>query len=175
MLLFTLQMLVVGILGIYEVGFYHFVSSNFIYIIFFLIYLMLDIWILTATFLPIIKINENGISAYSLFWKRHIQWAEIKTVKLLKASNRRAGVSSFSRASVAFEITKEPETKNNAMTNKGVRVKTFIIISKKNYQIPESLSLGGQLLTHGKMTPKQDIAFEFEVKAWEMIQRRINS
>ena len=109
------------------------------------------------------------------FWKRHIKWAEIKTVKLLKASNRRAGVSSFSKASVTFEITKEPETKNNAMTNKGVRVKTFIVISKKNYQIPESLSLGGQLLTHGKMTTKQDIAFEFEVKAWEMIQRKINS
>lgn len=168
-------MLVVGILGINEVGFYHFVSSNLIYIIFFFIYLILDIWILTATFSPIIKISENGISAYSLFWKRHIKWAEIKTVKLLKASNRRAGVSSFSKASVTFEITKEPETKNNAMTNKGVRVKTFIVISKKNYQIPESLSLGGQLLTHGKMTTKQDIAFEFEVKAWEMIQRKINS
>lgn len=175
MLLFTLQMFIVGILGINEVGFYHFVGSNFIYIIFFFIYLCLDIWILTATFLPIIKIDNDGISAYSIFWKRHIQWEEIKTVKLLKSSNRRAGVSSFSKASVTFEITKEPETKNNAMTNKGVRVKTFIIISKKNYQIPESLSLGGQLLTHGKMTTKQDIAFEFEVKAWEMIQRKINS
>ncbi|WDF45723.1 hypothetical protein PQ459_12540 [Chryseobacterium sp. KACC 21268] len=130
---------------------------------------------MTATLLPIIKIDNDGISAYSIFWKRHIKWEEIKTVKLLKASNRRVGVSSFSRASVTFEITKKPETKNNAMTNNGVRVKTFIIISKKNYQIPESLSLGGKLLTHGKLTTKQDIAFEFEVKAWEMIQRIINS
>lgn len=175
MLLFTLQMFIVGILGINEVGFHYFVVSNFIYIIFFFIYLCLDIWILTATFLPIIKIDNDGISAYSIFWKRHIQWDEIKTVKLLKSSYRRAGVSSFSKASVTFEITKKPETKNNAMTNNGVRVKTFIIISQKNYQIPDSLSLGGQLLTHGKMTTKQDIAFEFEVKAWEMIQRKINS
>ena len=175
MLLFTLQMFIVGILGINEVGLYHFLRSNFIYIIFFFIYLCLDIWILTATFLPIIKIDNDGISAYSIFWKRRIQWEEIKTVKLLKASNRRAGVSSFSKASVTFEITNEAETKNNAMTNNGVRVKTFIIISKKNYQIPESLSLGGQLLTQGKMTTKQDIAFEFEGKAWEMIQRKINS
>ena len=172
MMLFTLQMIVVCAVGLTKNGLSQFWSSNDIYIIFFFIYLLLDIWILTATFLPIIKINREGISAYSLFWKRKIKWEQVQNVKLLKASNRRSGGGTLGRASISFEITDEPETKNNAMMNKGIRVSTFILVSMQKSILPTSLSLGGQLLTHGKIATAEEIAFEYDDTAWQIIQNK---
>lgn len=174
MLLFTLHMAILGIIEVGKNGFYDFAKGNFIYIIFFFIYLLLDVWILRATFLPVIKISEKGISAYAIVWNRHMSWEEIKTVKLLKASNRRSG-GAFGSAWVSFEITDEAETKGNAMTNKGVRVNTFIVVSKVNYKTPPPLSLSGQLLTHEKITTAEEIAFAYESKAWDVIQTRCAS
>jgi len=171
MLLFTLHMAILGIIEVGKNGFYDFAKGNFIYIIFFFIYLLLDVWILRATFLPVIKISEKGISAISLFRNRHMSWDEIKTVKLLKASNRRSG-GKLGSAWGSFEITDEAETKGNAMTNKVVRVNTFIVVSKVNYKTPPSLSLSGQLLTHEKITIAEEIAFAYESKAWDIIQTR---
>lgn len=169
MILFTLQLIVVGILNIATHGFSYFLQDNWIMLIFFVIYLLLDIWILTATFLPVIKINDNGIFAYSIFWKRKILWTEIHSAKLLKVESRHL----TGRQSISFEFTQEPERKN-ALTNKGARVNTFICVSKKGFKMPKSLSLGGQLLTHNKITTINEIAFEYEQTAWETINNKLS-
>ncbi|MCZ4244800.1 hypothetical protein [Pedobacter punctiformis] len=170
MMLFTLQFAVIGIISIAENRIKFYLNDNFLGVILFVIILIVDIWILTATFLPIIKINDYGIFAYSIFWKRRILWAEMKSAKLLKTKNRH----STGRASVDFEFTKEPETKNNALTNNGLRVNTFIIISKKLIKKPENLSLSIQLLNHKKITTIEEIAFEYEEEAWKIIQNKLN-
>ena len=172
--LLTLQMTIVGILNIAEYGSRFFTFENVPVLVFYLLYLLFDIWLLTATFLPIIKLNDKGISARSFFWRRHIKWVDIQTTRLLKVSNTRRGAGSLSRATVSFEIVQQPETENNAMTNKGIRVKTFIVVSKGPFKTPDSLSLGGQLLTHRKLTTEQDIAFEYEAKAWKIIREKLN-
>ena len=174
MMLFTLQMAIVWILNISTHGFSYFIHRNWMMLIFFILYLLLDIWILTATFLPLIKISNNGISAYSLFWSRTIKWEEIKSANLLKMKTRGSRGGSVGSSSVFFDTTQQPEIKNNALTNKGLRVNTFIIVSKGSYQNPSSLSLGGRLVTHGKMTTKDEIAFMYDKEAWQSIQNRLN-
>lgn len=169
MILFTLQFLAVGIFNIAESGIGFYLYENFIGFIGIVIILILDIWLLTSTFLPVIKINGDGISAYSIFWKRKIIWTEIQSAKLLKVGSRH----SAGRQSISFEFTQEPERKN-ALTNKGARVNTFIIISKKGVKKPKSLSLIAQLLNHNKITTNEEIAFEYEQTAWETIKRKLS-
>lgn len=169
MILFTLQFLVVGIFNIAENGIGYFISENFIGIIFIVIILIFDIWLLTSTFLPLIKINDSGIFAYSIFWKRKIIWTEIQSAKLLKVQSRH----SAGRQSISFEFTQEPEQKN-ALTNKGASVNTFIIISKKDVKKPKSISLGRKLLNHNKITTIDEIAFGYEQTAWETIKNKLS-
>ena len=174
MTLFTLQMIVEGIAGITEHGIGYFANGNWIIIPFFFGYLSLDIWILTATFLPIIKISDDGISAYSLFWKRTIKWEEIKSAKLLKTKIRGSRGGSIGSSSNSFEITAIPENMS-FFANKGLIVKTFIVISKATYKVPFTLSLGGQLLTHSKITSSKEIAFEHSNESWKIIQKKLNN
>jgi len=169
MILFTIQMTAVGVLGIAKHGIGYFSNGNWIVLPLFFIYLLFDIWILTATFLPLIKINEDGIFAYSLFWKRHIKWQEIKAANLLKTNTRGSRGGSVGRSSISFETTPVPENKS-FFANKGVIVKTFIVVSKKAFKNPTSLSLGGQLLTHSKIATAEEIAFEYDDTAWQIIQ-----
>lgn len=172
MVLFTFQMIAIGALGMAKNGVGYF-SDNWIILPFFFIYLLLDIWILTASFFPVIKVNNEGVFAYSLFWKRKLEWQEIKSAGLLK-SKTLGTKSSFGRAAVSFEFTKEPENKS-FFANKGVIVKTFIVVSKRGLANPSSLSLGGQLLTHAKITTVNEIAFEYESKAWQLIQEKLDT
>lgn len=169
LILSTLQFLVVGIFNIAENGVGYFLNENFIGIFFIVIISIFDIWLLTSTFLPVIKINDSGIFSYSIFWKRKIIWTEIQSVKLLKVESRH----STGRQSISFEFTQESERKN-ALTNKGVRVNTFIIISKKGIKKPKSISLGGQLLNHNKITTIDEIAFEYEQTTWETIKNKLS-
>ena len=98
MILFTLQFLVVGMFNITVNGVGYFLNENLISIIFIVIVLIFDIWLLTSTFLPVIKINDSGIFAYSIFWKRKIIWTEIQSAKLLKVESRH----STGRQSISF-------------------------------------------------------------------------
>lgn len=173
MMLFTLQMIVVGLLGIAAQGIRYFSNGNWIILPFFFIYLLLDIWILTATFLPIIKINEDGIAAHSLFWKRKIKWQEIKATNLLKTKTLGSRRGPIGRSSISFETTTVPKNKS-FFANKGLIVQTFIVISKTAFINPPSLALGSQLLTHSKITTTQDIAFQYDQKMWQIIQQKVN-
>lgn len=170
----TLLWLVIGITQLTEFGLNGFINDHSYGIALFFGFLPINIWILTATFLPIIKINSDGISAYSIFWKRHIKWEEMRYANLMKITTRAGGNTSFSSTSVSFESTSEPETKNIAFLNKGCRVNTFIVVSQDQFRNRESLSLAFQLTTHGKLTSKREIAFEYDEKAWHLIQNRIN-
>lgn len=169
MLLFLIQFAIYGIGNIIENGIYHSLRYDYIPIVFFFIFLAINLWILTATFLPIIKINKFGITAYSILWKRSIKWEEIQSVKLLKMSTRGGAIGS---AAASFELTKLPE-KKSTLSNKGFRVATYILISKSNKSI-KSFSKRYQLLTHHKMTNVDEIAFEFDPQSWEIINEKIN-
>ena len=172
MLLFTLQLTVVGFLGIAKHGIHYFSNQNWIVIPFYFIYILLDIWILTASLLPIVKINEDGIFAYSLFWKRRILWHQVKSSSLLRTETIGSRGGSTGHSSVSFSITSEPENKS-FFTNKGVILKTFIVVSKTDLVNPASLSLGKQLVTHDKIARIDEIVFEYEKEAWLAIQRKL--
>lgn len=174
-LLVTLLWLVIGVKVLIQVGFIDFINSYTYGIVLFAGFLCVNIWFLTGTFFPIIKINSNGISAYSIFWTRYLGWDEVQSAKLVKMSTRASGHASFSSTSVSLENTLQHETKNIAFLNKGVRVNTFIIISGGKIPNQKVFSLGLQLMNHGKMTTKQEIAFEFDENAWKEIQSKLNS
>jgi hypothetical protein len=164
LILVTLQFAIIGSINLYKN------EIDYFGIVVFLLLLVLNFWLLTCTFLPFIKINDGGIYAYSIFWRRHLTWDEIKFAKLVKCYNRH----STGHSAISFEETKIPETKPYAFTNKGVRINTFIFVSCKNIKNPESLLLGGQLLSHKKITKKDEIAFAFEKRAWQLIEKYIN-
>lgn len=154
--------------NIYNYGIQYYRTENILEIPLLLIFLIVSIWLSTASFLPLIKINNNGIVAYSIFWKKRLTWHEIKTVKLLKAHTRAGG----QQASTYFEFTNKPE-KKSVFENKGIRVRTFIIVSNKNIKIPEGLLLSFQLFSHNKITKNSEIAFEFDSKAWQIINQKL--
>lgn len=168
MLYYLFRFTIIGITNIIDEGIYNFWNENHIYIVLFFIAFTMTIYLLTATFFPIIKINKIGISAYSIFWKRNIKWEEIQSVNLLKMKVR-GGSSGPLCAS--FELTRQPE-KKSALSNRGERVATFIIIRKSTKSLKKFL-VRYQLLTHSKITKLDEIAFEFEPEAWQIIADNI--
>ena len=171
--LVALLWLIIGLYQLLQLGLIDFINIHWNGMIIYAGFLLIVIWLLTCTIFPVIKISSSGISAYSIFWTRHLKWKDVRTISLVKMSTRGSGHSSFSSTSVSFEHTLEPETKNIAFLNKGIRVNTFIVVSTNNFQIPIDLSLGLQLTTHRKITSEREIAFQYEEKAWEMIQKQL--
>jgi len=171
--LVALLWLIIGLYQLLQLGVIDFINIHWNGMIIYAGFLLIVIWLLTCTIFPVIKISSSGISAYSIFWTRHLKWKDVRIISLVKMSTRGSGHSSFSSTSVSFEHTLEPETKNIAFLNKGIRVNTFIVVSTNNFQIPIDLSLGLQLTTHRKITSEREIAFQYEEKAWEMIQKQL--
>jgi hypothetical protein len=168
-ILTSLQMTYYFILNLVQGGWnYYFIDLNFIILIAYLLLLVFDVWILTGTLLPIIKIDDFGITAYSIFWRRALKWEELKACKLLKLS---AG-HSHSTMSVSWAVIQSPINKG-AWKNKGLRVNTFILLHKHKFKMPEDLSLKG-LLSHNKIVDKDGIAFEYNHKAWLILQEKLD-
>jgi hypothetical protein len=166
---FSLQMTYYFVLNLLDGGWnYYFINSNFIVLVAYALLLVFDVWILTASLLPIIKIDEFGIYAYSIFWRRNFKWNEIASFELLKSSSS----SKRHAMSMSWSIVQSPINKG-ALGNKGVRVNTFILIHKNKFKMPKNLSLMG-LLSHNKIVDKEGIAFEFDTKAWGIIQEKLN-
>ena len=46
--------------------------------ILFIALLLLNIWLLTSSVSPMIKIDNYGVKAYSIFWQKKLAWEEIK-------------------------------------------------------------------------------------------------
>ncbi len=170
MFCFTLQMSYYFVMNFVFSGWnYYFVDGNFIGLIAYFLLLVFDIWILTATILPIIRIDDFGIKAYSIFWTRFLKWEEINSIHLLKASTQ----SSRNFMHVSWRKTNIP-VRTSTFRNKGVRVNTFVVLFKTKFKMPPDLSIRG-LLSHGKIVDNEAIAFEFDIKSWSFIQEKINN
>lgn len=160
-----MQGMIIGIVEMFKTGVEQFFYLNHIYIVFYVLYLLIYIWLLTSTFLPIIKIDDVQIKAYSIFWRRTIKWEEIKSVKLIKASFARS--DKYSGLSFGLTFTKISEKIHKI----GARTQTFIIVSKKGIKIPTKQSR--QLFSHIDLASKDAIAFEFSDKAISIIQEKL--
>jgi len=132
----------------------------------FSILLLFNIWLLTSSVLPIIRIDNYGVKAYSIFWRRKLAWEEIKAAGLfLCKSSLKAGRWSY----LTFERTKVPQ-QISQFKNNGVKVNTFIVISSQTIKPKANLTLSLKLFSHSQIATRNEIAFEFEPVVWEMIK-----
>jgi len=132
--------------------------------------LALTIWILTSSVLPLIKIDDNGISAYSIFWKKTIKWEDLRTAKLIEVKN----TAHPNGTKVHFTDVKEPEKKGTVPFKIGTSVNKFILLSVRNWQKPANTLLMRGLYTHRTIAGKDAIAFEYDARSWKMIQEKRN-
>ena len=132
--------------------------------------LALTIWILTSSVLPLIKIDDNGISAYSIFWKKTIKWEDLRTAKLIEVKN----TAHPNGTRVQFTNVKEPEKKGTVPFKIGTSVNTFILVSVRNWQKPANTLLMRGLYTHRTIAGKDAITFEYDTRSWKMIQEKRN-
>ncbi len=160
-----IQFAIIGINEIFRTGVNDFFDSYFIGVIFYILFLSIYIWLLTSTFLPIIKIDDFQIKAYSVFWTRTIKFDEIQSVKLLKATFYWSG--RYSGTSFGLTFTKTPE-KSSVF---GLRKQTFIVLSKNGIKIPTSKSR--QLFSHQDLVSKDAIGFEYSPEAFAIIQNKL--
>jgi hypothetical protein len=128
--------------------------------------LALTIWVLTSSVLPVIKIDSNGISAYSIFWKKTIKWEDLRTAKLVEVKN----TAHRNGTTVQFTDVKDPEKKGIAPFNIGENVNTFIVLSVRNWQKPANTLLMRGLYTHKTIAGKEAIAFEYDARTWNIIK-----
>jgi hypothetical protein len=143
-------------------------SEHVVFLLALLWALSMNIWLLSSSILPIIKINSKGISAYSIFWKRTILWENLRSVKLLKVKNRYARYGTY----IEFENTQSPEKQRIAIHNKGYAVNTFIIVSDKVWHKPQNSFIKRGLYNHRIIAGQHAIAFEYNRHAWEMINNK---
>lgn len=132
--------------------------------------LPLTIWILTSSVLPIIKIDINGISAYSIFWKKTIKWEDLRTAKLVEVKN----TAHPNGTTVKFTDVKEPEKSVTAPFKLGTSVNTFILISVRNWQKPANTLLMRGLYTHKTIAGRDAIAFQYDALSWKAIKKKRN-
>lgn len=169
LLLFTLQFAIFGLSALMKEGMVYFFNGNSIGLVFFALLLVIDIWLLTATFLPIIKINDQGIKACSVFWRRTIKWEDIKVSRLLKVTFTRGG-SGLGGMNMNTAWVKTPVNEFKPGRRK---VRTYIVVAAK--MLPNQYNAGSvQMFKHKAITDKHSIAFEFEPLAWHYIQQRLN-
>jgi hypothetical protein len=143
-------------------------SENIVFLLALLWVLPMNIWLLSSSILPIVKINSKGFTAYSIFWKRTIAWDDLRSVKLLKVKNRYARYGTF----IEFEITRSPEKQRIGVRNKGYAVNTFIIVSDKIWHKPQNRLIRRGLYNHLIIAGQHAIAFEYNQHAWEMINNK---
>lgn len=122
----------------------------------------MDIWMLSYTVFPVIRIGHDGIKAYSFFWKRKITWDEVSDFQLTKVIYTQTG-DADRQVRVQYAHTKIPETK----TQYGLRVQTFIVISKRVIKTPPDKEL--YIFYHKNIAAKDSIAFEYSKKAYNAI------
>lgn len=143
-------------------------TENLVFLASLLVVIIMNIWLLSSSILPLVKIDSTGITAYSIFWKRTIVWNELNTVKLVKVKNRYARYETF----IKFEDTKTPEKKRIAALNKGYAVNTFIVVADRAWRSRQNGLVRRGLYNHGIIAGQHAIAFEYNTQAWELINNR---
>ncbi len=123
----------------------------------------LNIWILTYTVLPLVRIDSRGIKAISLFRTRKIKWEELADFQLTKVTYIQ-DLDADRAVQVKYASTETPETK----TAYGLRTQTFIVVSKSPIKTPAD----GQLyfFYHKHIAGENNIAFEYSSKAYDLIK-----
>lgn len=125
-------------------------------IIFTFIYL---IFLLISMPLPIIKIDNKGITAIKLFGKRKILWKEIKNLKFIDAN--------------PFKGLSYKETSFNVDSKK--RSSTIYIYISKSDELKYFKIMNLSHFGFKDITNKTDIAFEYDEKAWNLIKENISN
>src|SRR5690606_2262706 len=101
----------------------------------------------------IVRIDSHGIKAVSIFWKRKIKWEELADYQLTKVIYTQNDADNAFR--VSYVHTKIPETK----TEYGMRVQTFLVVSKNPIKTPPDNTLF--IFSHKHIAAKDSIAFEY--------------
>jgi hypothetical protein len=139
-------------------------------VVLFIILLLFNIWLLTSSVLPIIKIDSYGVKAYSIFWRRKLAWEEIKAAGLFLCKSQ---LKATRWSHVSFERTKAPQ-QVSPFQNKGIKINTFVVISSQTIKPKANLTLSLHLFSHSQIATRNEIAFEFEPSAWKAIQTTID-
>lgn len=126
----------------------------------------MDIWMLSYTVFPIIRIDKQGIKAYSFFWRRKIKWEEVADFQLTKVIYTQDDYTDR-QVLVQYVHTKIPETK----TQCGLHVQTFIVVSKSAVTTPPYKQL--YIFYHKDIAAKDSIAFEYSGKAYDAIKANV--
>ncbi|MFD2145458.1 hypothetical protein [Mucilaginibacter antarcticus] len=167
-LVIGLGMILLGTSMLLQYGLNYFTVENPLYLPALIVILVFAIWILTSSVLPLIIINANGVTAYSIFWKRTITWKDLQTARLVKVKNYYRPNGS----AVNFEDTKIPERKSIAVLNKGTRVTTFIVLSGQSWQKPRNMLILSGLYTHQMIAGENAIVFEYDANSWKTIKNK---
>jgi hypothetical protein len=125
--------------------------------------LIANAWFLSSSVLPIVRINSEGITAYSLCWTRRIAWKNVRILRLIVVKNK----TRIRGANIYFEDSKSPETKSVAVLNKGIRVATYIVVSSQSWHKPNNTV--ANLYNHRTIAGDYAIAFEYDPQVWEMV------
>jgi hypothetical protein len=167
-LLSTLQFLVLIGLRLYRHGLSEFLLFDWPGLVGFALLILFDVWFLHGSFLPIIKIDDAGIRAYSLFWWRSIPWSEVKTAILVKGDVHK---TRRTRGPIRSELkkTNTPETRRSI----GARTETWIMVSRAKIKLP--IRFEAQLLMHRDIADKNSIALAYDEKAWQFISEKMHS
>jgi hypothetical protein len=171
MLFLTLLFGVEAIIKIKENGLGIVTSLLDVPLLFFLLLVFSSIWLLTSSILPIIRIDEYGVKAYSLFWKRKLAWTDIKAARLLHCQSH---LGAGRRLQLKFDYTAMPQ-KHSFLSNKGIKVNTFIAVSRQAIKPKTNLTLSMKLLSHSLISTPHDILLEYDSVAWQTIQEIINN
>jgi hypothetical protein len=171
MLFLTLLLGVQTLLKIKENGLGIVTGLLHVPLLFFLLLVFSSIWLLTSSILPIIRIDEYGIKAYSLFWKRKLAWTDIKAARLLRCQSQ---LGAGRRLQLKFDYTAMPQ-KQSLLSNKGIKITTFIVVSRQAIKPKANLTLSIKLLSHSLISTSHEILFEYELFAWQTIQEIMNN
>lgn len=153
-----------GILMLFNGNYFQTAVDVIFYLSALSVVLLANTWFLTSSVLPLVKVNKEGITAYSLFWTRCISWENVQILRLVKVKNQ----FHIKGARVWFEDCKAPETKSIAVLNKGIRVATYIIVSNTSWHKPHSTHITN-FYHHHTIAGKQAIAFQYDRQAWKTI------
>jgi len=170
MLIVTLQLTYAAIKEINRNGFGIITDLFYIPVIGFIILILCDVWLLTSSILPVIKIDGYGIKAYSIFWNKKVAWKDVKATGLMVCKSQ---VERRRWVKISFERTKTPQ-QASPLKNKGVKVRTLIVVSSQHIQAKANLQLSFMQLSHSKVATTFEIAFEYEPVAWQAIQSKID-
>jgi hypothetical protein len=157
-----------GTAMLFKISLHYLTTDYILFLPALLLVLLFNIWLLSSSILPIIKIDTAGITAWSIFWKKSIDWKDVHTVRLIKVENR----YHTSGATVHFADTQQPEKKRVAALNKGYAVNTFIVMSDKSWTKPQDIIIKRGLYNHHLIAGEHAVAFEYDPHAWKIINAK---